>query len=187
MALSHLDGVESFDIKSDISDKASRSSDAEHDIIGTRRCTALIIQDSDGTDDEMHDGTLAVIHKEKIAIGSLVLQNALSLRYRVEIKYRPTKETKKGAKRDADTISVNYSHDTACCTWGQHTNCPVSERALVKLVNGIVTLRSYCQVGKEISYDYLYEESGKHINNLKVSLPQSRPRISNDVSPPTDS
>ena len=56
MALSHLDGVESFDIKSDISDKASRSSDAEHDIIGTRRCTALIIQDSDGTDDEMHDG-----------------------------------------------------------------------------------------------------------------------------------
>lgn len=89
--------------------------------------------------------------------------------YQVEIKYRATKQTKKGAARDAETIPVNDVQGFARCKWGQHTNCSVSDRGIVKIAPKLINLRSYCEVGKERAYDYLYDETGQHVLNVKVS------------------
>jgi hypothetical protein len=108
--------------------------------------------------------------REKTIIGNL-LQEALILGYQFEIKYRATKDSKKGPSRDAEVVQVNESQDIARCTWGPHIDCSVSERAIVNIVGNVVTLRSYCEVGRERAYDYLYDENGTHILNQKVRFP----------------
>jgi hypothetical protein len=122
-----------------------------------------------------------IASKRKNAIIGNLLQEALMLGYQVEIKYRATKQSKKGPARDAETIQIYASQVTARCTWGQHTDCSVSERAIVNVVGKVVTLRSYCEVSKERNYDYLYDENGKHILNSKVSYPSHLASISNEI------
>jgi hypothetical protein len=113
---------------------------------------------------------LAEIQKQKFEIGPL-LQEALISGYKIQVKYRATKQSKKnGPAKKANTIQVYCSNDVCRCTWGQHTNCSVSERAIVKLEPGIITLRSYCENSKKMAYDYLYDENGAHVLNAKVSL-----------------
>ena len=111
------------------------------------------------------------------------LHEALSLGYKVEIKYRATKETKKGPARDAEIVQVVDADDSARCTWGPHTNCSVSNRAIIKILPGQIYLRSYCEDGKERNYDCLYDENGKHIfndaANAQVSYPSFSPQVSN--------
>ena len=122
----------------------------------------------------LQDALLSKYHEKNI-IGRNLLCEALSLGFKVEIQYRATKETKKGPARDAEIVQVIDADDSARCTWGQHTNCFVSNRAIIKILLGQITLRSYCEDGKERNYDFLYDENGKHIfndaANAKVSLP----------------
>jgi hypothetical protein len=33
------------------------------------------------------------------------------------------------------------------------------------IVPGLITLRCYCEYGKEKAYNYLYDENGKHVLN----------------------
>ena len=124
----------------------------------------------------LHDALLAK-YQEKDTIGNL-LNEALSLGYEVLINYRPTKKTKKGPARDSEIFQVTDAQDTARCTWGQHTDCSVSQRAILKILPGQIRLRSYCEDGKQKNYDFLYDEDGKHVLNGQVSLPSFLPLMS---------
>ncbi len=122
-------------------------------------CFASNVTMVDSRAEHLHDALMAKF-QEQVIIGNL-LHEALSFGYKVEIKYRATRETKKGPARDAEIIQVIDAHDTCRCTWGKHTNCSVSNRAIIKILPGQIYLRSYCEDGK----DKLYDAFGNHVFN----------------------
>lgn len=117
---------------------------------------------------------------EKIIIGNF-LQTTLSFGYQVQINYRATKERIKGPARDAEIVKVTNAQDFSRCTWGRHINCSVSQRLIVNIVPGFITLQSYCKYGKEKAYDFLYDENGKHVTNVKVRFTIITANIPNNI------